>query len=93
MTVSWDYKKIHIPGLSKQYKILVVNDQHIIIQDGDYMGEKSEEVKQRATTLFVDSRGKTSSETWPEIVDAIKEKNPDGVILNGDMIDFFQKQI
>lgn len=87
----WDHKEVHIPELSKQYKIIVVNDQHIIIQNGDYTDEKSEEVKQRATTLFVDSSGKTSSETWTETVDAINAEKPDGVILNGDMIDFFSE--
>ena len=34
---------------------------------------------------------KTSQETWPEMVDAINAENPDGVILNGDMIDFFSE--
>lgn len=85
----WDHKEIHIPGLSKQYKIIVVNDQHIIIQDGDYTDEKSEEVKQRATSLFVDSNGKTSSETWTETVDAIKGVTK-GVRCNKNFIKTFR---
>ena len=83
-------KVIEIPGLKSQYKLIVVNDQHIIVPDGDYISEKSEEIKQRVT-MFSNSDGKTSQETWPEIVDAINAENPDGVILNGDMIDFFSE--
>ena len=89
-SVSWDNKEINIPDLKKEYKLIVVNDQHIIVPDGDYISEKSEEIEQRVT-MFSNSDGKTSQETWPEIVDAINAENPDGVILNGDMIDFFSE--
>lgn len=83
-------KVIEIPGLKSQYKLIVVNDQHIIVPDGDYISEKSEEIEQRVA-MFSNSDGKTSQETWPEMVDAINAENPDGVILNGDMIDFFSE--
>lgn len=85
---SWVEKEINIQGLSSQYKLIVVNDQHIIVPDGDYIVDKTEEINQRVA-LFSDSNGKTSAETWPEIVDAINAEKPDGVILNGDMLDFF----
>lgn len=89
-SVSWDNKEINIPDLKKEYKLILVNDQHIIVPDGDYISEKSEEIEQRVA-MFSNSDGKTSQETWPEIVDAINAENPDGVILNGDMIDFFSE--
>lgn len=89
-SVSWDNKEINIPDLKKEYKLIVVNDQHIIVPDGDYVADKSEEINQRIA-LFSDADGKTSSETWPEIVDAINVEKPDGVILNGDMVDFFSE--
>lgn len=88
--LSLEKKEIDIPGLKKQYKLIIVNDQHIIVPDGDYISEKSEEIEQRVT-MFSDSNGKTSAETWSETVDAINKENPDGVILNGDMIDFFSE--
>ena len=83
-------KEIDIPDLSKQYKLIIVNDQHVIVANGDYVADKSEEINQRIA-LFSDADGKTSSETWPEIVDAINVEKPDGVILNGDMVDFFSE--
>ena len=89
-SISWDNKEINIQDLKKKYKLIVVNDQHIIVPDGDYISEKSEEIEQRVT-MFSNSDGKTSQETWPEMVDAINAENPDGVILNGDMIDFFSE--
>ena len=89
-SISWDNKEINIQDLKKEYKLIVVNDQHIIVPDGDYISEKSEEIEQRVT-MFSNSDGKTSQETWPEMVDAINAENPDGVILNGDMIDFFSE--
>ena len=46
-SVSWDNKEINIPDLKKEYKLIVVNDQHIIVPDGDYISEKSEEIEQR----------------------------------------------
>ena len=76
--------------MKKQYKLIVVNDQQIIVPDGNYISEKSEEIDQRVT-MFSDSNGKNSAETWLRTVDAIHEENPDGVILNGDMIDFFSE--
>lgn len=39
-SVSWDNKEINIPDLKKEYKLIVVNDQHIIVPDGDYISEK-----------------------------------------------------
>ena len=88
--ITWDIKKVHIPGLTKQYELIIVNDQHIIVPDDDYILEKNDEINQRVM-LFSDSNGKTSSETWAEIVDTINAEKPDGVILNGDMVDFFSE--
>ena len=45
-------KVIEIPGLKSQYKLIVVNDQHIIVPDGDYISEKSEEIEQRVAMIF-----------------------------------------
>ena len=42
-------KVIEIPGLKSQYKLIVVNDQHIIVPDGDYISEK---VKKSSNVLL-----------------------------------------
>ena len=41
----FDEKEIEIPGLQKEYTIAVVNDQHIIVEDGDYAKEKEEDIR------------------------------------------------
>ena len=55
-SISWDNKEINIQDLKKEYKLIVVNDQHIIVPDGDYISEKSEEIEQRVA-MFSNSDG------------------------------------
>ena len=86
----FDEKEVEIPGIQKEYTIAVVNDQHIIVEDGDYTKEKEEEVESRHD-LFCDLDGVPSSEAWKGIVAAVNDLQPDGVILNGDMVDFFSQ--
>lgn len=48
-SISWDNKEINIQDLKKEYKLIVVNDQHIIVPDGDYISEK---VKKSSNVLL-----------------------------------------
>lgn len=86
----FDEKEIEIPGLQKEYTIAVVNDQHIIVEDGDYAKEKEEEVDSRYG-LFCNEEGVHSSDAWQGIVEDVNNLQPDGVVLDGDMIDFFSQ--
>ncbi|WP_455502957.1 metallophosphoesterase family protein [Blautia sp.] len=86
----FDEKEIEIPGLQKEYTIAVVNDQHIIVEDGDYTKEKEEEVDSRYG-LFCNEEGVHSSDAWQGIVEEVNDLQPDGVVLDGDMIDFFSQ--
>lgn len=86
----FDEKEIEIPGLQKEYTIAVVNDQHIIVEDGDYAKEKEEEVDSRYG-LFCNEEGVHSSNAWRGIVEEVNALKPDGVVLDGDMIDFFSQ--
>lgn len=86
----FDEKEVKIPGLQKEYTIAVVNDQHIIIEDGDYKKEKEEEIESRHG-LFCNEEGVPSSEAWKGIVEEVNNLQPDGVVLDGDMIDFFSQ--
>lgn len=86
----FDEKEIEIPGLQKEYTIVVVNDQHIIVEDGDYAKEKEEEVDSRYG-LFCNEEGVHSSDAWQGIVEDVNNLQPDGVVLDGDMIDFFSQ--
>ncbi|MDO4336872.1 MAG: metallophosphoesterase [Eubacteriales bacterium] len=83
-----DEKEIIIPDISGEYKIVFANDQHIIVPDGAYAEENNEVVQQRYD-LFCDSQGMRSGDTWPTMVQQINQLEPDGVVLDGDMIDFY----
>lgn len=81
-------KEIIIPGISGEYTFAVVNDQHIIVPDDDILSEKKEDINQRHE-LFQSENGVYSSDLWQELPEQINTYEPDGVILNGDMIDYF----
>lgn len=89
-TLRIDEKEIIIPGVQGEYEFVVVNDQHIIQLSDEYTDEKSEEVEQRYNS-FRNVNRTLSSDAWPEIVKKINEIQPDGVILDGDMVDFFSE--
>ena len=86
----FDEKEVEILGLQKEYTIAVVCDQHIIVEDGDYTKEKEEEVKSRYD-LFRNEEGTASADAWKEIVEDVNALQPDGVVLDGDMTDFFSQ--
>lgn len=89
-TLRIDEKEIIIPGVQGEYEFVVVNDQHIIQLSNEYTDEKSEEVEQRYNS-FRNVNRTLSSDAWIEIVKKINEIQPDGVILDGDMVDFFSE--
>lgn len=89
-TLRIDEKEIIIPGVQGEYEFVVVNDQHIIQLSDEYTDEKSEEVEQRYNS-FRNVNRTLSSDAWMEIVKKINEIQPDGVILDGDMVDFFSE--
>ena len=89
-TLRIDEKEIIIPGVQGEYEFVVVNDQHIIQLSDEYTDEKSDEVEQRYNS-FRNVNRTLSSDAWMEIVKKINEMQPDGVILDGDMVDFFSE--
>ena len=89
-TLKIDEKEIIIPGVQREYEFVVVNDQHIIQLSDEYTDEKSEEVEQRYNS-FRNVNRTLSADAWMEIVKKINEIQPDGVILDGDMVDFFSE--
>ncbi|MGI6093932.1 MAG: metallophosphoesterase [Lachnospiraceae bacterium] len=86
--VSVNKKEIEIPGVKGEYEFAVVNDLHIIVPDGSYLSSKNQIVNARYHE-FRNQYGVTSTENWPNMVKQINSYHPDGVVLNGDMIDFY----
>lgn len=83
-------KEICIPGISGEYRFVVVNDQHIVEVEDTILPEKREEAEMRRE-LFRSADGSYSSEAWQQMVSEINDCEPDGVILDGDMVDFFSR--
>lgn len=86
----FDEKEIIIPGIKESYEIIFVNDQHVLVPNGEYSEDKAEEIEARYK-LFADENGKTSDVTWKEMVKNINQLEVDGVVLAGDMIDFYSQ--
>lgn len=84
---------ITIPNLSDSYRLIIVNDLHIIAPDisADIIEEKRQEIDQRYDS-FINSAGTSSSQQWNSLVDQINDYNPDAVLLVGDMVDFYCKE-
>lgn len=81
--------EVHIPDLSREYRFVVVNDVHIIEVEDTVKEEKRSDANERHEFFKTEDAGQYSSQLWQDMVLQINALNPDGVILNGDMIDFF----
>ena len=83
-----DEKQLVLPEAKKEYSIVVLNDLHIIQMDASIQQGQWENVQARYDG-FCDYYGNRSADLWPQLIDKINAMNPDCVILNGDMIDYF----
>lgn len=83
-----DTKKIVISGIKNDYKLLIINDMHILCSSDDISDEKSQEVKQRYES-FVDLNDQTSAKSWDVLSKEIDSYNADAVLMAGDMVDFY----
>ncbi len=86
-----------IPGLQKDYKLAWVSDLHIIADVPlaedckDVTAEKYPTIQDRHDNIFVTADGVHSVELWPRIVDWLNDQELDGVILGGDLLDYFSE--
>lgn len=78
---------IEIPGLSRDYEFIVVNDLHLIVPNEEVGQEYTSLVESRMPE-FTDKDGKKSSEIWMDMAKQIDNENADLVIFAGDMIDY-----
>ena len=81
-------KELVLPEVKKEYSIVVLNDLHIIQMDASIQQGQMETVYARYNG-FCDYFGNHSADLWPQLVNKVNAMNPDCVILNGDMIDYF----
>lgn len=82
---------VALPGCQMEYHFLVVNDLHINILNEEIREDVAEQIRQRHELEFVDSKGVKAHELWKKIVETANQLDLDGVILAGDMIDFYSE--
>ena len=78
---------IVIEGLTGEYDLLFLTDNHMIVMDE----KDSEQIAQNAAsrfTMFQNEEGVSSAEQFGEWVSYANEEEMDGVLLGGDIIDY-----
>lgn len=84
-----DQQTVEIEGLQKEYRLIFVNDLHIVIPNEEVSEEAMPTVMDRYEKGHIDANGVKAYALWDTMVDTINQLNIDAVILNGDMIDYF----
>lgn len=80
-------RTIQIPEADREYKIVIVNDLHIITPDSDIADEYKELVSERYESMK-NANGEASVDTWDKMSREINDLNADLVIFAGDMVDY-----
>ena len=92
-TLEEDRKTIRIPGIKDSYRLLVINDLHIVETETDQKipKETKDEIQARYES-FADTSGVASREQWEWLSDQIQDYDPDAVVLAGDLVDFYSPE-
>ncbi len=80
-------RTIEVAEVDRDYKIVIVNDLHIITPDADIADEYKELVAERYQSMR-NANGQASADVWEEMSKEINELNADLVIFAGDMVDY-----
>ena len=79
-------EEIAIDGLSGEYELLYLTDNHMIVMDEKDSGQAAEYAASRIN-MFCNKEGISSAEQFGEWVTYANEEKLDGVLFGGDMID------
>lgn len=92
-TLEEDRKTIRIPGIKDSYRLLVINDLHIVETETEreIPKETKDEIQARYES-FADTSGVASREQWEWLSDQIQDYDPDAVVLAGDLVDFYSPE-
>ncbi len=90
-SVAWEKQimeeEIVIDGLSGEYELLFLTDNHMIVEDEEDSEQVAEYAASRLDT-FSNEDSITSAEQFAEWVTYANEEDVDGVLLGGDIIDY-----
>ena len=85
--LSLNERKVQIPEADREYKIVIVNDLHIITPDVEIADEYKELVDSRYQDMQ-NENGIAPADAWDEMSKEINEMDADLVIFAGDMVDY-----
>lgn len=86
ITISHE-EEVVIPGISGDYKFLVLADLHLVINtsgDAGVYGDAQERIN-----FFSNPKGTPSAEQFPQWVAYANEQGFDAILMDGDMIDYY----
>lgn len=85
-----EHKICNIQGITDTYRILFVNDLHIIEPNDEVAADKMEEVKSRQLS-FSNTEGVLSSEYWLQLAPELAKEEADAIVFNGDILDYLSE--
>lgn len=86
--VDMNEETIEIPGLTQEYRFVLINDSNVIIPNDEILPEEEEIVEERRKVLFVNQNGVSSEEIFAQVMEQVKQMDIDGLLLGGDIIDY-----
>lgn len=86
-----DEKTLHIENVDREYRIVVLNDLHIICPNDEVSDEYKDLVNDRYENMMVNSNKQHSSDIWNEMAYEVNRYDADLVVFAGDMIDYFSQ--
>ena len=91
--VTWkiNHYSVSVPDLDRDYSFLILNDLHLITESDENSEDQKEEVRERRDSLFIDSDGNRSVDLWGELVSELDSFKADGIIIAGDLLDFYSE--
>lgn len=90
-----DSVSVEIEGLENSYTFAWISDLHLIADVPlaencpDVSSDYYDTILNRYENLFITADGTHSAELWPLIVDWLNSQDLDGVILGGDLLDYY----
>lgn len=84
-------ERLYIPGLDREYRFLFLTDTHLIVLSGEETEQEQQNAQTRLTQIFFNVAGQPASEQFSSFIAYANEKEVDGVLLGGDIIDFPSK--
>ena len=86
-----NHYSVCIPDLDRDYSFLILNDLHLITESDEIREDQKEEVRERRDSMFIDADGNRSADLWGELVAELDSFKADGIIIAGDLLDFYSE--